>query len=138
MLHLLLVSFTYKTSKLNIFHIYFFLDPRIVGGNVAKAGEFPSAAAINIHTTDGSYFCGGALISNQWVITAGQCVFNAVSFTITLGTINIGTTSEPNRLVVAAEEYFIHPDYNPETLLADIGLIKFRLPVSFSGTIEFF
>lgn len=75
------------------------------------------------------------MLSNQWVLTAGQCVYNAVSFTITLGTINLGS-SEPNRVIVAAEEYYIHPDFDPETLLADLGLIKFRLPISLSGTLN--
>jgi secreted trypsin-like serine protease len=47
---------------------------RIVGGEVANAGQFPFAAAIYIVTADSTYFCGGALINMQWVLTAGQCV----------------------------------------------------------------
>jgi V8-like Glu-specific endopeptidase len=37
-------------------------------------GEFPFAAAIYKSTADGTFFCTGSLINNQWVITAGQCV----------------------------------------------------------------
>lgn len=34
---------------------------------------------------------------------------------------------------VATDEYYLHPDYNPDTLENDIGLIKFREPVEFTG-----
>jgi secreted trypsin-like serine protease len=53
---------------------YLISAPRIIGGETARSGQFPFSAAIYIRTEDGSYFCGGALISNQWVLTAGQCV----------------------------------------------------------------
>lgn len=47
---------------------------RIIGGAVANAAQFPFAAAIYINRDGGTYFCGGALFSQQWVITAAQCV----------------------------------------------------------------
>jgi secreted trypsin-like serine protease len=51
-----------------------FLGERIIGGNVARVGQFPFIAAIYINTANGNYFCSGALINSEWILTAGQCV----------------------------------------------------------------
>jgi hypothetical protein len=36
-------------------------------------------------------------------------------------------------LKLATETYFLHPEYNPDTLENDIGLIKLRMPVTITG-----
>ena len=46
----------------------------MIGGSLARSGQFPFSAAIFTTTLDGNYFCGGALVTDQWVLTAGQCV----------------------------------------------------------------
>lgn len=51
-----------------------FLGGRIIGGEPARAGQFPFAAAVYSTTVDGTFFCGGTLLTEQWVLTAGQCV----------------------------------------------------------------
>lgn len=47
------------------------METRIVGGEVAQEHIFPWIAAIyngrNLH-------CGGALINNRYILTAGHCV----------------------------------------------------------------
>ncbi|RZC39284.1 Trypsin domain containing protein, partial [Asbolus verrucosus] len=48
---------------------------RVIGGDIARAGQFPWQAAIYKDTDEGRYFCGGALISDQWILTAAQCVY---------------------------------------------------------------
>jgi secreted trypsin-like serine protease len=58
------------------------LGTRIIGGELARAGQFPFAAAIHVQTADSRFFCGGALTSHDWVITAGHCVYKQVSATV--------------------------------------------------------
>lgn len=48
---------------------------RIVGGNPAWDGQFPFAAAIHVQTESSTFFCGGALTGNDWIVTAGHCVY---------------------------------------------------------------
>ena len=43
---------------------------RITGGSNAARGQCPWQAGLIIN---GGSFCGGSLISNQWVLTAAQC-----------------------------------------------------------------
>jgi secreted trypsin-like serine protease len=45
-------------------------DPHITNGFTAERGQFPWQVSIII---DNSYFCGGSLISDEWVLTAGHC-----------------------------------------------------------------
>ncbi|XP_063913931.1 brachyurin-like [Zophobas morio] len=110
-------------------------EKRIVGGQAARAGQFPFAAGIHVTTDDGRFFCGGVLYNNQWIITAGQCVYNAVLFSIQLGS-NYLTADDPNRLVLATSSYLLHTDFNPETLENDVGLIRFRIPIEFTDYIQ--
>lgn len=45
--------------------------------------------------------------------------------------------SDSNRKTVASSHYEIHPDFNPETLENDVGLIKLREPLLYNGKIKF-
>ncbi|KAJ3656438.1 hypothetical protein Zmor_015516 [Zophobas morio] len=105
--------------------------PRIIGGDLANAAQFPFAGAIYVHTNDSQFFCGGTLTANQWVLTAGHCVHNAILFTIQLGSNDL-VSDDSNRVTVSSSTYVLHPDFNPETIENDIGLIKLRMEVEYS------
>ena len=57
----------------------------IVGGENAKAGEFPHMAALGYNEKDNEepeFKCGGSLISDEYVITAGKKLFFPEIFSI--------------------------------------------------------
>ncbi|XP_063907358.1 brachyurin-like isoform X1 [Zophobas morio] len=110
-------------------------ETRIIGGEVARAGQFTWQAAIYVTTADGTYFCGGTIISSQWILTAAQCVYNAIQFTIRLGVFDL-TVNDENELLLSTSLYTIHPDYNPLTLEHDVGLIQLHMPITFTDYIE--
>lgn len=46
---------------------------RIVSGNNAVINQFPFYVYIVVKLTAGSAGCGGSLISDRWVLSAGHC-----------------------------------------------------------------
>jgi secreted trypsin-like serine protease len=110
------------------------ISGRVIGGNNAFSGQFPFVAAIQITTSDGRYFCGGTLISDDWILTAGQCVDGAILFTIQLGSTSLSKT-DGNRVTLASSEYVLHPSYDPLTIQNDIALIQLRIPIEFTNYI---
>lgn len=49
-------------------------DTGIIGGQIAKAGQFPFIVSLQEGFFRKEHFCGGSLISDKFVITAGHCV----------------------------------------------------------------
>lgn len=107
------------------------LANRIVSGVEAVPNEFPWV--VGLFMNSGS-FCTGALISDQWVLTAAHCQ-DGVSYTdVYLGSHNVrNAAQDPNRLVVRATTNVVHPQWNPNNLRGDIALIKLPQPVDITG-----
>merc|ERR1712106_655808 len=106
---------------------------RIVGGTETEVNEYPWMAAIA--TNSGSFFCGGTLISSQWVLTAAHCMFKdnagtqaqtAGEIRIVLGEHDIGSSTESQipRKVVQVSQIINHPSYDASSSNNDIALIK--------------
>lgn len=51
----------------------FLPESRIIGGNLASAGQFPYQVALSISNSAGSWFCGGSIIDANWILTAAHC-----------------------------------------------------------------
>lgn len=51
------------------------IDSRIFGGQEAAIGQFPHQISLRLRTltTDFRHICGGSIISNRFVVTAGHC-----------------------------------------------------------------
>ncbi|XP_030840490.1 atrial natriuretic peptide-converting enzyme-like [Strongylocentrotus purpuratus] len=107
----------------------------IVGGVDANEGEFPWMVYLK---DNGSGFCGGTLISSEWVVTAAHCVSSGSRYTVdevVFGNLNIESTS-PYRLSITPSQIFIHPDYDSFTNDADIALIQLSTLVNYTDYIR--
>ena len=51
--------------------IKLFPGPRIINGEQAAEGQFPWQVGLNVNDF---WFCGGSIISEEWILTAGHCV----------------------------------------------------------------
>ncbi|XP_050067467.1 trypsin delta-like [Anopheles maculipalpis] len=105
---------------------------RIVGGTYARDGDFPYQASFR--TTDGMHICGGAVLNQQWVITAASCVF--------------GRTTSDTRVVVGAyrlsqggfnlglRRIVIHPNFASQTLANDVAVVRVASLMVLSDAIQ--
>ncbi|XP_073346306.1 chymotrypsin-like protease CTRL-1 [Pagrus major] len=112
------------------------LNTRIVGGDNATAGSWPWQVSLHLNIVR-SHICGGTRISEQWVMTAAQCIsINSTSaWTLYLGR---ETQSGPNDNEVSRtlSQIIVHPDYNNTLFNNDIALMRLSSPVSFTNFIR--
>jgi secreted trypsin-like serine protease len=106
---------------------------RIVGGHEAAHHEWPWQVALFV---DDAWFCGGSLISDEWVMTAAHCAEGAGYFDVMAGAHNVRDSSEPHRIEITSFEGQTHPDWDPSSLYADIALVHLPEKIAFSEYIR--
>ncbi|KAM7417434.1 hypothetical protein PAMA_017198 [Pampus argenteus] len=110
---------------------------RIVGGEVVIPGEIPWQVALVQHPS-GHLFCGGSILSEQWVVTAAHCLVEAHgSFIVRVGEHNIHTKDIAEQDHDVLEQH-IHPRYNASVSLYnhDIALLYLNSRITFSTTVR--
>jgi len=117
----------------------------IIGGKTAIPYSWPWSAVFCEKQRPGecNLQCGGTLISNQWIMTAGHCFdpnTNPAGYSFKLGVFNQTHNDEEGEQVLDISEFHIHPKYNggggqvPPTF--DISLAKLKTPVEFTDHIS--
>jgi hypothetical protein len=105
-------------------------DTRIVGGEQTTIDDFPWQVGLSYLRGNGkpSIYCGGVLITPTVVLTAGHCVevMDDEDF-ITAGVTNWKTAPESARYEIDSFEE--HPDYDPDTIESDVGLVYMAEPI---------
>jgi secreted trypsin-like serine protease len=108
---------------------------RIVGGHLTLITDNPWQVALirsAVPEPTRSQFCGGSIIRNDWILTAGHCVRNSI------------VREDPTRLEVIAgsSQYAIggerlkvaaivtHPRYNQSTMDNDFALLRLATPMT--------
>lgn len=74
---------------------------RIINGYAARQGQFPYQVSLRILNAGRTTYCGGSLISNNWVLSAAQCTRTFTQLTMRFGSINLssgGVTRTTNRV----------------------------------------
>jgi trypsin len=105
---------------------------RLVGGTNAPLGRFPYMAALR--NSRNEFYCGSAIITNRWILTAAHCFVGYggnTAFRVTVGTVSLssgGVTHTSSRIVG-------HPNYNPNTLRADVGVIQTATVMGFNANV---
>merc|ERR1711892_549653 len=106
---------------------------RIVGGIEAEENQWPWQVALFI---DDAWFCGGSLISENYVLTAAHCVDGASYFDVMAGAHNVRDASEPHRVEVTSFNGWTHPQWNTQDLSNDLALIELPSPMEFNDYIS--
>jgi len=109
--------------------------PRIVGGTLDTPGQFPFMVRLLIGPRNDKGFCGGSIIDRYHVATAAHCFGDDSAFPLTIS-VRYGAVNKDNFKRVRAISYIIHPEYNDETSLNDIALIRLVKPLNFSSVVQ--
>lgn len=110
------------------------VDSRVVGGIESMPGEFPYLAALH-GGPDEVFFCGGVLISINWLLTASHCVGNRTQpdgWMVKVGvTRRIASPAFVKKLKL--RKIIKHPDFNQNSIFNnDIALILLEESVEFN------
>ncbi|XP_063919243.1 trypsin delta-like isoform X2 [Zophobas morio] len=128
---ILLVNSVHVTEKYKptTFHE---TDGRIINGENATLGQFPWQTGIYLAYNDTYYwFCGGSIISEEWILTAAHCLDGAETAYAYMATVDLFWVAA----VTVSSEFILHEKYNASTLANDIGLIKLDGKIRFDDDV---
>ncbi|EAT41823.1 AAEL006568-PB [Aedes aegypti] len=127
------------------------LADRILGGNKTALNAYPWTALLVTEPRTGgseSFGCGGSLISDWFVLTAGHCFRELPDWAhvvrVRLGEWDLESDPDCNdenicndkHLDVNVGSYVVHEDYDSKNLHNDVALIKLAKVVSFTEYIS--
>ena len=78
-------------------------------------------------------YCGGTIISDDFVMTAAHCVADYSQWVIMAGAHDITAEMEPSRIEITSYDAFPHPEWNPTKWYGDVGLIRLPEPLNFDN-----
>merc|ERR1712172_170236 len=126
---------THKASAYNLAEECGIEGPaaKIVGGVEATPHTWPWQVALFI---DDAWFCGGSIISENYVLTAAHCADGASYFDVMAGAHNVRESSEPNRVEVTSYNGWTHPTWNSNDLSGDLALVELPSPLPMNDYIS--
>lgn len=107
-------------------------NERIVGGTDCKVGECPWQAVLM--NEDDEPFCGGTILSKQFILTAAHCMNQTKYFKVIVGKMTTKKKSGTES-IHKVEKIIIHPKFVRLTYDFDIAVIKLKEAINFTDNI---
>ncbi|KAJ3643060.1 hypothetical protein Zmor_025797 [Zophobas morio] len=110
-------------------------SPHIIGGQEAEPHSIPFQVFLEMYTDNGGWYCGGSLISANYVLTAGHCGQDVTRAVVTLGAHQLSEASD-GQLEIESTTVTVHPDFDYDLIVNDISVIQLPEAVTFTDTIS--
>ncbi|KAK0150815.1 Trypsin-1 [Merluccius polli] len=104
-------------------------EDKIVGGYECVKHSQPHQVSLN----SGYHFCGGSLVSPDWVVSAAHCYKSRVE--VRLGEHHI-RVNEDTEQFISSSRVIRHPNYSSYNINNDIMLIKLRTPATLNAYVQ--
>uniref|UniRef100_A0A8C4KH53 Peptidase S1 domain-containing protein n=1 Tax=Dromaius novaehollandiae TaxID=8790 RepID=A0A8C4KH53_DRONO len=106
---------------------------RIAGGQLARDGEWPWQASIQL---DGIHRCGASVISNTWLLTAAHCFRGGTD--PRRWTASFGTLLRPPKQKKFVRNIIIHEEYNDHlhNHEYDVAVVELASPIKFTSDVH--
>ncbi|CAG7823759.1 unnamed protein product [Allacma fusca] len=110
------------------------LGTRIVGGARSKKYKYPSIVLLR---SKGQHICSGTILNEEFVLTAAHCfqTFQASDYEMVAAEHN-KDRNDGHEQTVQAIKLFIHADYDDETQVNDITLLKVSPKFKFNDKVQ--
>ncbi|KAJ1736175.1 hypothetical protein LPJ61_000134 [Coemansia biformis] len=102
------------------------LMPRIMGGSDANYDDY--RFIVYMYNSVDKTFCGGSIVSDDWILTAAHCVKEASGKDITVFVGQAEYALDMAKGTKAAQIHS-HPQYNDQSMVNDIALVRMPSPV---------
>lgn len=109
------------------------MDGKIVGGFPLNITQVPWQVSLQDPNKE-SQFCGGSIISDRWILTAGHCLYasDASAFEVRVG----ATHKYLDGKIIKAKRAIVHKRYNEVYTDFDFGLIELESKLNFSDSVR--
>ncbi|EDV98012.1 trypsin 3A1 [Drosophila grimshawi] len=123
-------------------------QPKVVGGSEAARNELPHMVSL---MRRGGHFCGGTIIHERWILTAGHCTCNGLQKFMKpaqiQGVVGMHSIKEyqagqnslaegQDTLRVDFKSIVPHPQYDCHNVKHDIALLEVLQPIGFTAHIQ--
>ena len=115
---------------------------RIINGQPITVDQAPwQVALLHASVPNDDYnaqFCGGSILSADWIITAAHCVVDNNGAAVSPASVEVGagitTLGSPNVTRFEVSQVVVHPEYNSATTNNDIAVLELASPLTLDGT----
>merc|ERR1711915_1103463 len=103
----------------------------------ASPGEFPHQITLLRGGPDGNLMCGGSLVSEKWVVTAGHCCDgqSASRLGVAVGSHNL-YQDDPDQENIQVKTVVLHEDYDSFNIENDICLLELETAATFGPNVK--
>jgi secreted trypsin-like serine protease len=109
------------------------ITPKVVGGKEAIRNSWPWQIQLRYA---GGHYCGGSVLSNDWILTASHCIQNAASsYSVRAGR-HTRSGNDPYEQASSVRQLIPHENYNPSTINNDVALIRLSTQLTFNTYVQ--